>query len=121
MSNSGTHHAVDYVELHATDLEASKRFYAAAFGWRFTDYGPGYAGFVDGARGEREAGGIAKVDAVTSGGPLIVIYSADLDATLAAVRDAGGEIVAPIFDFPGGRRFEFVDPAGLRLGVWTQG
>jgi hypothetical protein len=34
------HHCIDYFELPATDLAAAKRFYSAAFDWRFTDYGP---------------------------------------------------------------------------------
>jgi hypothetical protein len=38
------HHAIDYVELTVTDLEQAKRFYTQAFGWRFNDYGPEYAG-----------------------------------------------------------------------------
>ena len=33
----------------------------------------------------------------------------------AAVTAAGGTIVRPIFAFPGGRRFQFLDPAGNEL------
>ena len=54
------------------------------------------------------------------GGPLVVLHSRDLEATEAAVRAAGGEIVKPIFDFPGGRRFHFTDPDGYELAVWTE-
>lgn len=114
------HHAIDYIEIAATDLAAAKAFYGAAFGWTFQDYGPGYCGFVDPGRG-REAGGLHAVDEVKLGGPLVILYSSDLEASERAVREAGGTVVAPIFDFPGGRRFEFTDPAGNRLGVWTPG
>ena len=38
------HHAIDYIEIGVDDVAAAKAFYAAAFGWQFTDYGPGYAG-----------------------------------------------------------------------------
>jgi predicted enzyme related to lactoylglutathione lyase len=120
MSESGPHHGIDYVELPVTDIARSKAFYGAAFGWRFTDYGPAYTGFVDGARGEREAGGFALADAVTPGGPLVVIGSDDLEASLAAVQAAGGSITKPIFTFPGGRRFELEDPDGHRLAVWSR-
>ena len=34
---------IDYVEFPAGDLTAVKAFYATAFGWGFTDYGPAYA------------------------------------------------------------------------------
>jgi len=36
-----------------------------------------------------------------------------------AVGDAGGRVVKPIFDFPGGRRFHFTDPNGNELAVWS--
>lgn len=105
------HHAIDYVELSAPDLPAARAFYEQAFDWSFTDYGPDYVGI----RGEGgEQGGIARGDAR----PLVQLYSRDLDATLEAVRAAGGTITVEPFAFPGGRRFHFADPAGNELGVW---
>ncbi|MEM1032296.1 MAG: VOC family protein [Myxococcota bacterium] len=116
----GAHHGIDYVEIPVTDLAAAKAFYGRAFGWTFTDYGPQYAGFVDHARGDREAGGLTVVAEVVPGGVLAVIYSDDLEASEAAVVAAGGQVTVPAFDFPGGRRFEFTDLDGHRWGVWTQ-
>ncbi len=52
--------------------------------------------------------------------PLPILYSEKLEATLEAVTNAGGTIVTPIFSFPGGRRFHFLDPAGNELAVWGQ-
>ena len=46
-------------------------------------------------------------------------YSADLDATAAAVTDAGGRVVEGPYPFPGGRRLHFTDPGGTELGVWA--
>lgn len=111
------HHAIDYIELTVTDLATAKRFYAAAFGWSFNDYGPDYAGI----RGDgREQGGLRAGSTVAPGGPLVVLYSRDLDATLAAVQAAGGRIVQAPFTFPGGRRFQFADPSGNELAVWSE-
>ena len=42
-----------------------------------------------------------------------------LDATVAAVKDAGGTIAEEPYAFPGGRRFTFFDPSGNRFGVWS--
>jgi predicted enzyme related to lactoylglutathione lyase len=114
---ASTHHSIDYVELTVRDLPAAKRFYAAAFGWQFNDYGAEYAGIkgVDG-----EAGGLRQASDVRTGGPLVVLYSKDLEKTLQAVRAAGGKIVREPFAFPGGRRFHFTDPSGNELGVWSQ-
>lgn len=115
-----THHAIDYIEISVTDIQAAKRFYANAFGWRFNDYGRTYTGIV-GPGSDAEVGGLAQVDQVRGGGPLVVLYSNDLEASETAVADAGGRITKPIFAFPGGRRFEFCDPAGNELAVWSKG
>jgi len=106
---------IDYVEFGATDIGRTKQFYQQAFGWRFEDYGPDYTGFQDG----RLAGGFQKVAAVAAGGPLVVIYAAQLEQLEGKVQAAGGKIVRAIFSFPGGRRFHFVDPNGNELAVWS--
>ena len=64
-------------------------------------------------------GGFRLDDEVTPGGPLVLLYSSDLEASVRAVRDAGGEVVEEPYDFPGGRRFHFRDPSGNELGVWA--
>lgn len=107
---------IDYIELPATDIGATKRFYMDAFGWKFTDYGPDYTSFEDG----RLAGGFTKDGKVAKGGPLVVIYADTLEAQEAKVRQAGGTITKPIFSFPGGRRFHFSDPSGNELAVWSE-
>jgi len=107
---------LDYIEMQAGDgtMDGVKSFYSAAFGWTFTDYGPRYSAFCEGLDG----GFDASADRETK--PLPVLYSADLERTLRLVEDAGAKIIRPIFDFPGGRRFHFADPAGNELAVWAQ-
>ena len=112
-----THHAIDYIEFTVRDLGAAKRFYAAAFGWQFNDYGPEYAG-IKGAAGE--VGGLHQTDEARTGGPLVILYSESLDNSVAAVRSGGGKIVREPYPFPGGRRFHFADPSGNELGVWSK-
>jgi predicted enzyme related to lactoylglutathione lyase len=111
-----THHDINYIEFSVTDMAKAKAFYATAFGWEFNDYGPGYAGIrkQDGS----EVGGFALSSEVVSGGPLVILYSENLEKSLDMVREAGGHITQDIFDFPGGRRFHFKDPSGNELGVW---
>ena len=111
-----THHAIDYIEIAVTDIDAAKAFYGAAFGWSFVDYGPDYAGIqVDG----KEVGGLRSDSEVRAGGPLVILYSEDLEGSVEAVTAAGGTIAEPIYAFPGGRRFHFADPAGNELAVWS--
>jgi len=112
-----THHAIDYIELNVDDLEATQAFYAGAFGWQFTSYGPSYAG-IRSPDGESEVGGLNAEGSPAPGGPLVLLWSADLDATVAAVTAAGGTVTQGPYAFPGGRRFHFTDPSGNELGVW---
>ena len=115
------HHAIDYVELTVTDLEQAKRFYSEAFGWRFNDYGPEYAG-IQSPQGASapEVGGLSTGQEVRAGGPLVLLYSTDLDRSVEAVQHAGGQVVNGPYAFPGGRRFHFTDPSGNELGVWAE-
>ena len=106
---------IDYIEIDSTDVAATKRFYTECFGWKFTDYGPDYTTFEDG----RMTGGFRKTDAARTGSVLIVIFAMDLAVAEAKVRTAGGKIVKPAFEFPGGRRFHFTDPSGNELAVWS--
>jgi predicted enzyme related to lactoylglutathione lyase len=107
---------LDYLEMPAAGgtLDSVKAFYSAAFSWSFTDYGPTYSAFDEGLEG----GFDAERTATTK--PLPVLYSEAVEETLAAVESAGGRIVKPIFSFPGGRRFHFLDPAGNELAVWGE-
>ena len=108
--------ALNYIELPASDIPATKAFYAKAFGWTFTDYGPDYVAFeFDG----REGGFNAERKVIATGGPLLVLFANDLDAMEAKVSGAGAEITEH-HDFPGGRRFHFRDPNGNELAVWTK-
>jgi len=104
---------LNYLELPVRDVPVAKAFYAAAFGWTFTDFGPDYASTMT---GDTDLG--LNGDAEQSTAQLLpVIEVDDLEAAEQAVRDAGGEITLPIFGFPGGRRFHFRDPAGHELAA----
>jgi uncharacterized protein len=115
MPRSENNHRIDYVELNVGDIARSRAFYGEAFGWTFTDYGPTYCEFQDG----RLTGGFTTAAPPKPGGPLVVLFADDLEATQSRVQAAGGRIVQPIFAFPGGRRFHFEDPDGYELAVWS--
>ena len=107
---------IDYVEFNVADIARAKAFYGEAFGWTFIDYGPDYCEFRDG----RLSGGFTTLAPVMAkGGPLVILFAADLEDALSRVEAAGGTIVKPIFPFPGGRRFQFADPDGYELAVWS--
>ncbi len=104
---------INYVELPAKDIAAANRFYADAFGFALTGFGPTYAATMTGDVDLGLQGDVAEATKA----PLPVIDVDDLEAALAAVTKAGGKIVRPIFAFPGGRRFQFLDPNGNELAV----
>lgn len=106
---------INYVELPVADVAATRDFYAGAFGWSFTDYGPQYAA----SEGGEVALGLNGSDAHAIPNVLPLIEVTDLEAALESVETAGGTISVPIFSFPGGRRFHFRDPAGNELGAFV--
>ena len=113
------HEKINYVELPAKDLTATKAFFESVFGWSFVDYGPEYTAFEN----QGLDGGFFQSDLASStekGAALIVFYSNQLEATLAKVEKAGGSIFRPIFSFPGGRRFHFTEPSGNEFAVWGE-
>ena len=111
-----THLKIDYVEFASGDLAKSKGFFAKAFGWDFQDYGQTYAAMTNAGID----GGIQSDPAEASAAPLVILKADDLEAAVQAVTAAGGEIVKPIFAFPGGRRFHFREPGGNELAVWSE-
>ena len=112
------HEKLNYVEFPASDLDATRAFFNKAFGWEFEAFGPDYCAFS----GQGLDGGFYRspLYSTTQGGAaLLVFYSNDLERTLAKIERAGGRIVKPIFEFPGGRRFHFCEPSGNEFGVWS--
>ena len=94
------HEKINYVEFPSRDIEATKVFFTKAFGWAFEDYGPDYTAFSD----EGLDGGFLKSNLFASteyGSALIVFYSQELEVTQEKIEQAGGEIIKPIFSFPG--------------------
>ncbi len=113
-----TDKTIDYVEFAASDLAEVQTFYETVFGWEFTSWGDDYSSFSDG----KMNGGFYRAplqSTASIGGALVVLYASDLEATQKRVASANGKIVKAIISFPGGRRFQFTDPAGNELGVWS--
>ena len=104
---------IDYLEFSSPDIAATKDFFSRAFGWSFNDYGPEYQELADAG----VSGGIA---AAPLAPPLVILKAEDLEAALAQVSAAGAEITKPIFSFPGGRRFQFREPGGTEMAVWSE-
>jgi len=108
---------INYIEFPLNKVAETKTFYQEVFGWEFTDWGPSYLSF-SGAGIDGGFNGESTVEA-TKPGVLVVLFADDLEATLVRVKESGAEIIAEIYDFPGGRRFHFIDPNGNELAIWS--
>lgn len=104
---------LNYVELPVREIGPAKAFYERAFGWSLAEFGPTYAATTS---GDTDIG-LQADPAEATRAPLPVIEVEDLEAALRAVEKAGGTLTRPIFAFPGGRRFQFLDPSGNELAA----
>lgn len=110
---------INYLELPSLNPQGSKAFFSAVFGWTFVDYGPDYLAFFDAGL----EGGFYRAPQVATtaqGGALVVLRSDNLEQSLTAVAAAGVTITKAIFSFPGGRRFQFLEPGGNEFAVWAK-
>ena len=112
-----------WYELLTRDAEAAKAFYDPVVGW---DIQPRPAGELDyrmiGTPAGNSGGVMQLTSEMTSGGakPLWLGYIGvdDVDATVAAVEQAGGRAMRPAFDIPDvGRIAMLADPQGVPFYV----
>ena len=103
---------LDYIEFTSPQMATTQAFFADAFGWQFVNYGEDYRDI----QGAGIGGGIERGDLRP---PLPVLKTEDLEGMLDTVKRAGAKITAEIFYFPGGRRFQFKEPGGNEMAVWS--
>lgn len=115
---------LSHFAINADDLDASRAFYEAVFGWTFTAWGP--PGFyrirtgteadpgVDGALQERRQ----LLDDGPTRGLECTFAVDDVDATRAAALAAGGGVLMERFTIAGVGHLVFVeDPDGNPIGA----
>ncbi|UJF20629.1 VOC family protein [Shewanella sp. OMA3-2] len=114
-----SHHQINYLEIPVNNIAATKDFFKQVFSWHFQDYGPQYSCFLN----VGIDGGFFESDSyftTATGSPLIVLYSQSLEQTQRKVIQYGGVVNKPVFTFPGGRRFHFLDVNGNEFAVWSE-
>jgi predicted enzyme related to lactoylglutathione lyase len=107
-------------ELVTTDHTAALPFYATLFGWTSTSSMPmgelGDYSFID--CGDTQIG--AMMNRPSPGQPPrwgFYFHIPDVDAAVAKITEAGGQIVMPPMDVPGGQRaLVAIDPQGAPVG-----
>lgn len=112
-----------WYELLTADANAAREFYADIFGWTLNDSGQQGIDYRIIGASEGAIGGLMQLtEDMTAGGarPVWLGYIGvdDVDATTAALVEAGGTIHRPAWDIPGVGRLALVaDPQGAPFYV----
>lgn len=114
-----------WVDLATPDIEAAARFYGEVFGWDVPER-PNSAemgGYRRAIKNGKDVAGMMPL--MQEGQPpawTTYVSVADADATAAAVKDAGGSVMAGPMDVMDlGRMAVFTDPEGAFFGIWQPG
>ena len=107
-----------HIELVAADHDRAADFYRKVFGWQVSA-APVPEGYLLARTGEGEGIDGALMSNRYQTQPTIAwIEVDDLDATLAAVRDAGGARLGEIQELPGVGRLSYIrDTEGVLVGL----
>jgi predicted enzyme related to lactoylglutathione lyase len=114
-----------WVELGTPDIEAAAAFYGELFDWEIPEL-PNSAELGGYRRAKKDGKDVAGVAPLMQEGqpPAWTSYISveDADATAAAVKEAGGSVIAEPMDVMDlGRMAIFADPTGAVFGVWQPG
>jgi predicted enzyme related to lactoylglutathione lyase len=127
---AGTHPGAELVnepgtwswsELLTTDVEASKTFYGAVFGWTANTVGAGPTGeYTEWQVDGRAVGGMMLKPPMLTDVPshwAVYFAVADTDAAVARVAELGGSVMMPPMDIEPGRFAVVADPYGATFNV----
>ena len=112
---------IGWIDMTTTDAEGVRDFYQAVVGWQADgvdmDGGPSQGGYQDYTMmvGDTAVGGICHAigsNADLPPGWLIYITVDDLDASIAAAIERGGEVVVPARSMGSARLAVIRDPGG---------
>lgn len=114
-----------WVDLGSPDLDGSIDFYSALFGWQVpeSENVEQTGGYRRATKDGRDVAGMMPL--MQEGQPPAwssYVSVADADATAAAVKEAGGKVLAEVMDVMGlGKMAVFADPTGAVFGIWQPG
>jgi predicted enzyme related to lactoylglutathione lyase len=108
-----------YIEMPATDIARSSKFYQQIFGWNIRKRGDGATSFDD-ATGEVSGTWVLGRRPAGKPGLLFYIMVDSVAATLDTIVANGGEIVQPIGADAPEITARFRDPAGNVIGLYQE-
>jgi uncharacterized protein len=110
-----------YVEIPATDVDASARFYEQVFGWKSRVRGDGQSAFDD-TTGAVSGAWVLGRPPSRDPGMLTYVMVDSIEAALRKILTAGGRVATPFTPLGGGGEAyaTFHDPAGNLLGLYQE-
>ena len=111
-----------WIDTEQPDPDAARRFYGGLFGWTFENAMPAGAGtvYLIGQLDGKDAAAIATGEGIARWNTYIA--TPDIDATAAAVVEAGGTVLSGPDDVgPAGRTASCADPQGAEFRLWQAG
>jgi predicted enzyme related to lactoylglutathione lyase len=108
-----------YLEIPAVDVRQSADFYSRVFGWALRRRGDGALAFDD-TVGEVSGVWVTGRPPASEPGLLIYIMVDDVEKTIAALVQHGGEVIQPIGADAPEVTARFRDPAGNVFGIFEQ-
>ena len=113
---------IGWIDMTVDDADSVRDFYKAVVGWGHEDVAMGdYADYSMTTPGGEAVSGIchARVsNAELPGGWLIYITVDDLDASIEACEQRGGEVLVPVKALAGGRYCVIRDPSGAAAALY---
>ncbi len=113
--------ALNLNQLNTTDPEAAERFYGDLFGWRFDFVGDTETPYWGIYNGDRLNGGMTPLPPGNPAPPHWLVYFGidDIDAAAEGIGSAGGKLMIPPQEVPGGRIVVAQDPQGAVFALLT--
>src|SRR5579884_1030617 len=106
-----------YLEIPATDIARSAEFYSRVFGWKIRRRGDGSTAFDDGV-GQVSGTWLPGREPHAGGGLAVYIMVDDINASMEAIRQAGGEVIQGVGAHLPEITATFRDPGGNVFGLY---
>jgi predicted enzyme related to lactoylglutathione lyase len=108
-------------QLNTSDPDAAARFYEGLFGWRTEQVAGGDQPYWGIYNGDRLNGGMMGLPPDAPAPPHWLVYfgTEDVDRDAARIGEAGGQVIVPPLDVPGGRVLVAQDPEGAVFGLFA--
>lgn len=113
-----------WFDLMTPDLEGARKFYGELFGWSFLVGKPemGYYTMCKIGNANAAGMGLKPKDAPYPTAWSIYFKTADINASVGAVKANGGHVTVPPMEIPGsGHMAVCMDPTGAVFGFWQDG